>query len=73
MKIRPLFLVLAIIINILMISTFTYAWFANNQTYMLNTGGMSKEQYFASGDGTELDPYIMLNIYIVYQNLMKWD
>ena len=59
MKIRPLLLILAILANIVMITTLTYAWFANNQLYVLDTVGMTKEQYFAKGSGTELDPYVI--------------
>ncbi|MDO9629525.1 MAG: hypothetical protein Q7I99_06460 [Acholeplasmataceae bacterium] len=66
MKIRPLFLILAILANIIMISTFTYAWFANNQIYIIDTVGMSKVQYFAKGIGTESDPYIISNAQHLY-------
>ncbi|PKK99262.1 MAG: hypothetical protein CVV57_03600 [Tenericutes bacterium HGW-Tenericutes-2] len=59
MKIRPLLLVLAILANIVMITTFTYAWFANNQLYVIDTVGATKEQYFAKGSGTEVDPYVI--------------
>jgi len=59
MKIRPLLLVIAILANIVMITTLTYAWFANNQLYVIDTVGATKEQYFAKGSGTELDPYVI--------------
>ena len=59
MKIRPLILIIAILANIAMMTTFTYAWFANCQSYLMDTVGMSKEQYFAKGSGTELDPFII--------------
>lgn len=66
MKIRPLFLVIAILVNIIMLTTFTYAWFANNQSYLLDTVGNTKDQYFAAGNGTELDPYILNNAEHLY-------
>ena len=59
MKIRPLLLVLAILANIIMITTLTYAWFANNQLYVIDTVGATKEQYFAKGSGTEFDPFVI--------------
>ena len=66
MKKRPLFLIMAILANLIMITTFTYAWFANNQNYSIDTVGMSKEQYFAKGSGTELDPFVISNAKHLY-------
>ena len=59
MKIRPLFLIIAILLNVVILAVFTYAWFDNSQNYILDTVGMSKNEYFAKGTGIESDPFII--------------
>ena len=59
MKIRPLIIIITILVNIVMLSVMTFAWFTNKQAYIIDTVGMSKYEYFAAGSGMENDPFII--------------
>lgn len=59
MKIRPLLIVMTLLLHVLALSFMTYAWFERSLSYTIDTVGMSKNQYFAAGTGTEQDPFII--------------
>jgi hypothetical protein len=63
--VRIVNLVLALVVA-LFVTGYTFAWFANSKNQTITFGAGSNDAYFAGGNGTEQDPYLIAEAQHMY-------